>query len=304
MKKEEGKEEILENTAGISGKERAKLHRERKKKYYQSLEKENAVMKVEIKELKERLEVYEKETLRPKSIQNDDLVDRISMVSRLSQSETAKLEKLHKEDQYALKSLPKMYRKDESTVKYSSIENTKDTRGAFGSERVELLRELFKSFLENILPYESKGAIYLFDHIPMARILRAMKHDRNKFANGEKITGNKIVDKILNTKMSKNLAQFMKNHGKRLQKLNHEIRRLVKSLVKARNRLFNSLQTLHNFRIDLKTAEEMCFEKEDQIKIFEMFSELEREGCFDIHTIWQLQKRQGEEYRDEAELSE
>ncbi|CAI2369709.1 unnamed protein product [Moneuplotes crassus] len=304
MKKEEGKEEILENTAGISGKERAKLHRERKKKYYQSLEKENATMKIEIKELKERLEVYEKETLRPKSIQNDDLVDRISMVSRLSQSETAKLEKLHKEDQYALKSLPKMYRKDESTVKYSSIENTKDTRGAFGSERVELLRELFKSFLENILPLENKGALYLFDKIPLARCIRAMKHDRNKFANGKTITGNEIVDKILNTKMSKNFLEFSKNHGKRHQKLVSEIRRLVKSLVKVRNKIFNCLNELQNFRINMKNAEEVSFSKEDQIKLFEMFSELEKEGCFDIHTIWQLEKKQGEEYRDEAELSE
>mmetsp|Transcript_10934 Transcript_10934/g.10837 ORF Transcript_10934/g.10837 Transcript_10934/m.10837 type:complete len:132 (-) Transcript_10934:32-427(-) len=131
-----------------------------------------------------------------------------------------------------------------------------------------------------------------------------MKHDRNKFANGKTITGNEIVDKILNTKMSKNFLEFSKNHGKRHQKLVSEIRRLVKSLVKVRNKIFNCLNELQNFRINMKNAEEVSFSKEDQIKLFEMFSELEKEGCFDIHTIWQLQKRQGEEYRDEAELSE
>ena len=45
-----------------------------------------------------------------------------------------------------------MYREDPNKINYSMIEQTKETRGAFGTERIAAIKEHFKNFLENIIP--------------------------------------------------------------------------------------------------------------------------------------------------------
>lgn len=174
VKVDEFKEiEASEKQVYTSAKERAKLHRERKKKYYQELESENSSLKEKIKFLEQRIADFEanstllKAPPQPLNLVNDGLTEK--SLSSLTNSQNAKIEKLQMENDYALRTLPRMYKQDKQKVSYTSMEQTKETRGALGTERVRLLRELFNSFLKNILPVENKATLYLFDNIPLTR---------------------------------------------------------------------------------------------------------------------------------------
>lgn len=92
------------------------------------------------------------------------------------------------------------------------------------------------------------------------------------------ITGKKDIDQILNLKMSDSFISFCKIHAKRHNKICTEIRKSVKALVKARNKIFKSLQELHDFRKGMEGAEEVSFKKEDQMKLAETFQELDQKG--------------------------
>lgn len=95
----------------------------------------------------------------------------------------------------------------------SEVKALDETVGINGTERVNYLKDQFRNIIDNVLSFESKLSLILFDQIPLSKLIRLLSGSKNKFMK-RKSTGNEALDMILSTEVSEEMIDFLKLRGK------------------------------------------------------------------------------------------
>ncbi|CAI2359701.1 unnamed protein product [Moneuplotes crassus] len=292
----------------LSGKERARIHRKRKKLYYEGLESENKTLKLKIGELEQKIESLEKalEGAKDNPV-NNAIIKKLSnsAFSPVKLPEISNLIKLKMSEEFKYEEFPKMVQENPTKVKDIKVETIDDSVGIYGKERIQYLKDQFKNIIDNIVPFEIKICLLLFDHIPLSKFLRMVGGSRNKFME-RKTTGNQILDLIIQTEMSDEIYHFLKEKGKEFTKNIQMIRKLVRSLVHTRNKIFQLLKQCNS-----EDAKKLIFKNynmfpyTDRTKVAQLATKIKEMGGIDDFKVWKIDKRsQGDEYTSDIQLSE
>ena len=134
--------EQTQATRGLNNKERARLHRERKRFYYQEIESEVQELREKIRLLTEENEKL-KEEIKEKSLWvcSDKHGKTWILDEKTNEKEFNKdLERLIQEEKFAYEEIPKMLKNNPEKVRYTLIDQTKETMGSYGTARIKFLK--------------------------------------------------------------------------------------------------------------------------------------------------------------------
>ena len=134
----------IEGVKPKTNKDRSKEHRQRKKLYINTLEEK-------VQHLEERVRELEAE--------NESLKELVESSKPDPEDSTAlnKHEVLINEEKYAYINLPKLLKVDPEKVRFTMIDQTLDVVGDYGSKRVTLIKDCFRTIIDNIMSIESKA---------------------------------------------------------------------------------------------------------------------------------------------------
>ena len=213
----------------MTAKERAKVHRERKKKYIQDLEEENRKLNLKVKELSEELNTlkqkYEHEgSVRSYKEKKSETTSITYTQVDSSYPQVNKFLKLKNEEEFKYKGLPKMLKENPDMVKYSMIQQSRELVGVNGKYRVSFIKDQFKNILDNVVNLEARSAIVMYSKIPVSKWARIAGATPQKF-NQKSRTGDKDFDEVVETEISEDLINFVKTHGKKYFKNYDNIKR-------------------------------------------------------------------------------
>lgn len=114
-----------------------------------------------------------------------------------------------------------------------------------------------------------------------------------------------IMKKILETKVSKSLINFIREHGKEYTKILQDLRKAVRKLVYDRNKIFYLKTKIKGLESKAGFSNNFPLSLEDQAKILKMMLELKKKGILDYMSLWHIPKREnGKEYGSDIEISE
>lgn len=140
------------NSLGKTKAVRAKEHRQRKKEYYAKLEQRVVELENEVLSLQhENKRLNEKLKTQNKKDERGDEENKID-IHKLNVLEN----KLKSEEHYYYDKLTKSIKKSPELVRFSSIYNSQELIGYYGSYRIALLKASFDTFIKNILPYQAR----------------------------------------------------------------------------------------------------------------------------------------------------
>ncbi len=114
-----------------------------------------------------------------------------------------------------------------------------------------------------------------------------------------------IMNKILETKFSKSLINFVREHGKEYTKILQDLRKAVRKLVYDRNKIFQLKNRIKDLEAKANFSNNFPLSLEDQAKILKAMSDLKKKGILDYMSLWHIPTRQpGKEYGSDIEISE
>lgn len=114
-----------------------------------------------------------------------------------------------------------------------------------------------------------------------------------------------IMNKILETKFSTSLINFIREHGKEYTKILQDLRKTVRRLVYDRNKLFSYKKQLKKLESKAGFSNNFPLSMEDQAKILKAISELKKKGILDFMSLWHIPQRDtAKEYGSDIELSD
>lgn len=116
---------------------------------------------------------------------------------------------------------------------------------------------------------------------------------------------NPVMLKILETKVSKSLTNFIKNHGREYTKILQELRKMVRKLVFVRNKMLYLKKKTKELEAKANFTNNYPLSFEDQKKIIKVMKELKENGILDYMSLWHIPLRdKTKEYGSDIELSE
>lgn len=265
-KLEEEKEELPKESAA----ERARLHRAKKKKYYEELEnqirdleKENFILKQENCILKEQL----KNRNTPDNNFRNPLIDLIE------------------EEKFEYEILPKMIEENPDQFRFTLYERSRDLVHSYGALRVKVLKAAFRTIINNLIAprykvialiafhttpqrllklYNKKQAgkvsIYKFKRVPADTLQQVEESSvKHSSSNSEKtlskdgrnntsedIRDQKIEDFLLKYDFSETLTKDWVRTATKITPLYRNLRTYVQNLIKARNKILTTLKAMQD----------------------------------------------------------
>ncbi|CAI2369570.1 unnamed protein product [Moneuplotes crassus] len=320
----------------LSLKERSKIHRERKKKYYQDLEEKVKILEEENRKLKAKIIFL--------SQQAPARIEELEVLESKDKNNEADVS-LNREENFVHQILPDMIKKKPHDFRMSLFENLRDNQGAYGSERIKLLKNSFSKIIECCVPMTFKLLLCAFTYTGGPKLITILRDKRKNNRSSYKYYKSTVDVKSKEEKKAdpssaelpphllsycnKGLIHELPEH---LAKLNtrvrieeafyrypfsqgvidcwskngiptrdylFEIRDCIQDLVKIRNKMLNCLKNLHNefFTSGMYKS----FTKDDIVAFSKMGAELKGSDLVDPFTLYQLRRREEEEdvYQDD-----
>ncbi|CAI2369007.1 unnamed protein product [Moneuplotes crassus] len=292
--------------ARLSGKERAKIHRERKKKYYEDLEVDNNKLKIEIKDLKaeviKQAKIIEDLECKIADANHSKIVKELKPDIKLPQLST--FFNITKEE---MKENPA----DSQGINKPYCESKEDNQkaielGTFAAEtkRIQLMKKSFRGIIDNILPRESQMMLVLFEYVPVSKFIRMKNLSRYKYLD-RKSVGIPELDEFIEKYLSNTLIEFIEAFGKRYLKTLQEIRRLTRKLVYIRNKLLQTLASLSELDQEAESCPDAPFTKKDRKNIYAHCQQMGDSSVFSKKLVWHIEQRnEVREYCSDIELSD
>mmetsp|Transcript_14428 Transcript_14428/g.16134 ORF Transcript_14428/g.16134 Transcript_14428/m.16134 type:complete len:125 (+) Transcript_14428:585-959(+) len=117
--------------------------------------------------------------------------------------------------------------------------------------------------------------------------------------------GNLIMSKILETKVSSSLINFVKEHGREYTKILQDLRKTVRKLVYVRNKIFYLKKSIKEIENKANFSSNYPLSIEDQRKILKVMNALKDQKILDYSSLWHIPTRDTEkEYGSDIELSD
>jgi len=144
------------------------------KVYLANLEKENEELRTKILQLTEENNNLTKQInyLKASNTKASSTISKSSAFTEVSKPNQSLYDQLKSAEKHKFVTLPKMWREDPSSVKYSMYEQSRDDVGPFGKIRIAFLKEQFNNIIENLIPMEQRIALCTFDNIQMHRLVK------------------------------------------------------------------------------------------------------------------------------------
>mmetsp|Transcript_27338 Transcript_27338/g.27202 ORF Transcript_27338/g.27202 Transcript_27338/m.27202 type:complete len:127 (+) Transcript_27338:574-954(+) len=114
-----------------------------------------------------------------------------------------------------------------------------------------------------------------------------------------------VMKQILETKISKRLINFVREHGKDYMKILQDIRKAVRKLVYVRNKIFFLKNKIKELESKANFSNNFPLSLEDQTKILKAMSDLKKKGVLDYMSLWHIPKRDPhKEFGSDIEISD
>mmetsp|Transcript_19318 Transcript_19318/g.17136 ORF Transcript_19318/g.17136 Transcript_19318/m.17136 type:complete len:323 (-) Transcript_19318:45-1013(-) len=307
---EEEKEAPFPTTPNqLSNKERAKMHRQRKKQFYLQLETDNKQLKqdlINLKELNKRLEDRLAVFINNSSVKDSAKGEESEALSEVGEEvkfikkyESANLIKLKRTEYFHYYILPRLCMENPEKIKLSLVEQNREEIGAYGDARVSFLKEQFNNIIENIVPTEMKFALMLGDFIPVSKFVRMARSKCNKF-QPNKLANSAFGRGILKITWSDRCLEFFKVSGTKYVNLMREVRENIQELVKLRNKTLNTLQDFIKCNVKENFYTNYPYSKFDIASFAENMLKLQKENVFNKFDLFKIRKREkSTDYKNE-----
>ncbi|CAI2364530.1 unnamed protein product [Moneuplotes crassus] len=324
-------EEAKENIRRKKNREKMKRYRIKLKTQQEDMEEENDTLKVQVMQLNQQVDSLSKENQELKAkiaamkskclspSQSTSLRLRSNKKSAFEKIETKEMEKegsslccssaskeptisacekiFKRENHFWQNILPNLIQKNPEKVKYTLMEQNKDIADVNGAARISFLKSQFRNIIQNVLPFNAIVTLLVFDEFKIEQWIKL----RNKLSDPAPDLSNlEVPSDFTIFKLSDPIVKFFTHHGKDLITNLREIRSLMQSLVKTRNKLFRRLKELS----DLYKKSEYKYDKNDHIAAKNKWDEYKAKGV-DLFHIWKIAKKQSDsEYISDFEMSE
>ncbi|CAI2376447.1 unnamed protein product [Moneuplotes crassus] len=286
----------------LSVKERSKIHRQRKKKYYEDLER--------------RVEELEEE--------NKKLKASIQAISKMSPTNDL-LTKLQQEEDFMYCVLPKIVTQNPDQFRMSMYETCRDAEGPYGSLRIQVIKDSFRKIIDNLMPLNFKVLLAAFSHVETKKLFDMARdkirndrilskyyraHTRNQDTvnkceeRTEKRCRNRyfIESSFYKYPFSEAVISCWSKVTNRTKKFCFTMRKLVKNLLKIRNQMLNEMKDIHNCFFEAKMYE--SYSKQDLINFSALCNEFKGTEIIEPSYLYELENKSSddEKYQD-AEIS-
>ncbi|CAI2369166.1 unnamed protein product [Moneuplotes crassus] len=193
--------------------------------------------------------------------------------------------------------LPELIDKNPDKINYSLIHQNRDIADANGAARLSYLKSQFKNIVQNALPFGALATLFNFDSFEFSEW---SKYKEECEKPNPDFSGIKIPPGFKNQNISKEAVDFLRKHGKEHVAILRDIRVLVQSLVKIRNRLLIKFQEF----IDSFDNSDYRYGKVDHVAVKKKWEDYRQKGV-DLFTIMRIKKKDPDaEYRSEVEMTE
>ncbi|CAI2373117.1 unnamed protein product [Moneuplotes crassus] len=272
----------------LSAKERSRIHRERKKKYYDDLERR-------VHELEE---------------ENRKLKERIKMIASNTSPKIDPLSQLHQEENFMYRVLPKVISQNPDQFRMSMYETGRDIEGPNGSLRVKVIKDAFRKIIDNCMSPHMKFPLAAFTHIEPKKVYSTLKDiarnnrvpykyyradnenqgqgEMQSSHLGEKVSAHRYFMESLLYKypFSERMVDCWIYISPRTKKFCFTMRKLVKNLVKVRNQMLNAMKEIHKCFFEAKMYE--SYTKQDLVNIHLLSNDLKGSEVIDPLHLFQL----------------
>lgn len=203
------------------------------------------------------------------------------------------VQKLHMEENFAYIDLPNMILKDPEQIKFTMMENTLDKMGNHGSLRVKTIKNAFKVIIDNIVCRETKAAMAILNNISVRRwvsICRANKRTKKaKYKLQEDPEKLDIESFVGSLKFSNTILDKWEKCGRDYKEDIEKFKRLIRKLVRTRNKILTHLKSNHDFLYSSKLYEH--FMKQDHVTISEMANWFKDTPYVNPHELFDIPKK-------------
>ncbi|CAI2375027.1 unnamed protein product [Moneuplotes crassus] len=299
MDKKRVKKERAKKEQTLSAKERSKIHRERKKKYYEDLERRVHELEEENRKLKATIQASSNA-----SPTNDPLAQ------------------LYREENFMYCSLPKIIRQNPDQFRMSMFETYRNSEGPHGSCRVQVLKNSFNKIINNCMSLNYKVSLAILNHFESKKIFEIARdktrNDRSQYKyyradskdqnltkessddSENKSSHRKIIETLLyKYSFSEKLIERWINISSKTEKFCFTMRKLVKSLIRVRNKMFTAMKEAHEIFFENKMYE--GFNKEDVANYYSLSNDFKGTEVLDPLHLFQLNPKSpdAEDYKND-----
>mmetsp|Transcript_6542 Transcript_6542/g.6100 ORF Transcript_6542/g.6100 Transcript_6542/m.6100 type:complete len:190 (-) Transcript_6542:13-582(-) len=177
------------------------------------------------------------------------------------------------------------------------MEQNRDIADVNGDARITFLKTQFKNIIQNALAFNALATLRTFDTFKYSEWLKL----REELAKPKPdFSGIKVPASFKGGSLSSQGLQLFRDHGEAIINTLREIRTLVQSLVKTRNKMFMKYGEL----IKIYENSDYKYDKNDHISIRQKWEEYKKKGI-DLFTIFKIDKRDpNKDYSSDVELTE
>ncbi|CAI2373613.1 unnamed protein product [Moneuplotes crassus] len=299
--------ELESRQNATSSRERARKHRQRKKEYYQRLEKRNLELQEQVDQLRCEIAKLKQDREDQEQEEFGRTSEHVQVQQNLKNFEEVKLPEISK----LLNLINGTTNSENSLINENKPENGLCTRKedsneylpGINVEKIPILRKHFQEILDNILTVEGQIAIVVFDNVSISKFIKIANSERKKFMKRKE--EDPVMKQILETKISKRLINFVREHGKDYMKILQDIRKAVRKLVYVRNKIFFLKNKIKELESKANFSNNFPLSLEDQTKILKAMSDLKKKGVLDYMSLWHIPKRDPhKEFGSDIEISD
>ena len=277
-----------------SNKERAREHRSRKKAYYQQLEDKIFKLEEQVKALTE---------------QNNELRDKLDKSSECKETAPSKTDsclKLIKDEEVKPLQVPKILKSCPSQLRFTMVDQCKTLVSNYAADRIRLLKNPFRTIIENVIPLETKVLIACIDSLSVQKFVAIFKDKKRvrkqKYKLEDSELKSDLEEALAKCEFSDSLVDKWRTLGKDCKVVHLKLRTLMQKLVKVRNQIFTSLSSLNKLFAESGICE--AYQSQDVESMFEMCKIVKEFGLIDSHNLWGIPLRAlNSETYNESELS-
>lgn len=230
----------------LSCKERSKIHRERKKRYYLELEKKVETLELEV------------QTLR---VENEELKNQKNVNRVLQNPPENDFPSFLDEERSDFEEFPEFFSETPVFQKEIMLSENKGKYESYNADRVNLLKQAFRTIIDNIIPVPQKSAFLMFTETSLPKIMKCWRNkDQHrkpyKFYRDE-IGMNQVEEVFKHANFSESFLDVISETHQECHLYLKSIRYCVQDLVMVRNKLLSLLKENGNFQYHTQIFEKM-----------------------------------------------
>lgn len=143
-------------------------------------------------------------------------------------------------------------------------EGIRDKIGPFGTYRIDVLKQSFRSIIEDIVPLELKIFMTMHQKSTVEKIVKLGRY-KNKFHHKpykfyKETTEETIEDILFRFEFSNSIINYWEKSAPDFNKFLDELKGYVHDLVKLRNKIFTLLKIIHESAIETNLYKDLTIE--------------------------------------------